>query len=507
MSIEAAPRAPAPTPAPKTAARKATARKASVPKNAGRKTAVPKAAVPKAAARNLAEASDAAMPLEAPSTPKSDTLIFRLSPATFSLVGGTGRGAGWMGIVDLPRDGEPLATHVLNASRPVHVDASAEPVRIVGPYWAAHAFLVPVGSEHLVVFGGSDPVSEPDATLVPRAARLVAELEQVPPDKLLADELEVVQAVRDMMDCRAVTVEETARHVATRAADPLSCEVGAVLVRSNGRLVAEVVTRDWPARLDPDAIRETLVRLFARVERGAILEQELEAAADDALGPNQGLVARFAVPIGSDPSGVLVVAHAATRPRGFTNLCQRIGHALATAAEPLLAQAESREALSMERDRYAREARTDGLTGLDNRSAWDEHLAHEEARRTRYEGTVSIISADLDSLKRINDRDGHAAGDQAIKAAAELLRRSARASDRVARVGGDEFLVLMPHTDEVGAERFITRVRAGINVVLRGTGCASISLGAATSLDGETLVETVRRADAAMYASKAATTR
>ncbi len=435
-----------------------------------------------------------------PSAP--DTLIFRASGAVLSLVGGTGRGAGWMGIVDLPRESEPLAARVLRSSRPAHVDAEDEPIRIIGPYWTTHALLVPVGGDHLVVFGGAHLLSEPDATLVPLAARLVAELEQVPPDKLLADELEVVQAVRDMMDVKGQTVEDVARHVAARAADPLSCEVGAVLVRSNGRLVAEVVTRDWPARLDREAIRSTLVRLFSRVERGAILEPELEAEADDALGRNQGLVARFAVPIGTEPMGVLVVAHAAARPRGFTNLCQRIGQALATAAEPLLLQAESREALVLERDRYAREARTDTLTGLDNRAAWDEHVAHEEARRSRYEGTVSVVSADLDELKAINDRSGHAAGDQALKAAAELLRRSARASDRVARVGGDEFLVLMPHTDEVGADRYIARVRAGIGVVLRGTGCASISLGAATSRPDETLAQTVARADTAMYAAK-----
>jgi diguanylate cyclase (GGDEF)-like protein len=447
---------------------------------------------------------DAPAPLEAARPPSPDTLIFRVSDAALSLVGGTGRGAGWMGIVDLPRETEPLASKVLSTSKPARVDARDKPRRIVGPYWAAHALLVPVGGDHLVVFGGAQPLTEPDATLVPLAARLVADLEQVPPDKLLADELEVVQAVRDMMDSRGQTVEEVARHVAARAADPLSCEVGAVLFRSNGRLVAEVVTRDWPARLDSEALRSTLVRLFARVLRGAVLEQELEAAADDALGRNQGLVARFAVPIGSEPSGVLVVAHAATRPRGFTNLCQRIGHALATAAEPLLAAAESREALQLERDRFAREARTDQLTGLDNRAAWDENLAHEEARRKRYRGTISIISADLDGLKSINDRAGHAAGDQAIRAAAELLRRSARASDRVARVGGDEFLVLLPHTRVAGADRFIARVRAGIDVVMRGTGCASLSLGAATSVEGETLAETVRRADAAMYASKSA---
>src|SRR5205814_8126928 len=102
---------------------------------------------------------------------------------------------------------------------------------------------------------------------------------------------------------------------------------------------------------------DTLARIFQRAMTGPLLEPELEAAADDALGREQGLVARFAVPIGRpDPFGVLVVAHAASRPRGFTNLCQRIGNALAEAAEPLLIQARAREQLAADRDRFARGA-------------------------------------------------------------------------------------------------------------------------------------------------------
>jgi diguanylate cyclase (GGDEF)-like protein len=434
-----------------------------------------------------------------------DTLIFRVSPAGLSLVGGSGRGAGWMGIVDLPLAGEPLAATVLRSSRPTHVDAPGEDaVRIVGPYWAPHAFVVPVGVDHLVVFGGQSDLEDSDATLVPMATQLVAELRQVSAEKLLADELEVVQAVRDLMDCPARSVEETARHIAARAADPLSCEVGAVLVRSNGRLVAEVVTRDWPARLDAGAIRGTLVRLFGQVERGALLEPELEAAADDTLGRNQGLVARFAVPIGrAQPFGVLVVAHAASRPRGFTNLCQRIGNALADAAEPLLLQAVSRETLTLERDRFAHEARTDRLTGLDNRAAWDEIVGHEEARRGRTAESVSVVSVDLDGLKAINDRDGHAAGDRAIRAAADVLRTTVRSMDRVARVGGDEFLVMLPETDVDGVTQFVRRLRARAIRSLGRAGACPMSIGAATTEPGETIGEAIQRADAAMYTDKA----
>src|SRR4051812_9502632 len=90
-----------------------------------------------------------------PQPTAADTLILRLSGQTLQLVGGTGRGAGWMGIVDLPLASEPIARAVLSSSRPTHVDAKDEAVRVVGPYWAMHAFLVPVGANHLVVYGGS----------------------------------------------------------------------------------------------------------------------------------------------------------------------------------------------------------------------------------------------------------------------------------------------------------------------------------------------------------------
>lgn len=434
----------------------------------------------------------------------ADTLIFQVSPAGLSLVGGSGRGAGWSGIVDLPLDGEPLAARVHGSSRPARVGGADEPVRVIGPYWARHALLVPVGCDHLVVFGGDEPLRDSDATLVPAAAHLVADLQQIAPEKLLADELEVVHAIRDLMQYHPERVADTARHIAARVAEPLSCEVGAVLVRHGGEVVAEVVTRDWPARLDPDAIRATLVHLFERATHGEVLELDLPHEADDALGREQGLVARFVLPIGRPaPYGVLVVAHAAIRARGFTNLCQRIGRALAEAAETLLAQAISREELAADRDRFAREARVDPLTGLKNRASWDEDLAVEEARRSRYAGPVTIVSVDLDNLKEANDRHGHAAGDRHLRAAAELLRLHARSADRIARVGGDEFLILMPETDLDGAERYVARVRAAVRRTSPNEGSRlELSLGAATAGEGESLTAVVKRADTAMYAAK-----
>jgi diguanylate cyclase (GGDEF)-like protein len=355
-----------------------------------------------------------------------------------------------------------------------------------------------------VVFGGVGDAPDP-SRMMSAAAELVADLEQVSPAKLLADELEVVHAIRDLMDYRAEELAATARHIALKAAEPLSCEVGAVLVRQDGELHTEVVTRDWPARLDPQAIRDTLARIYQRALDGPVLEQQLEATADDALGPEQGLVARFAVPIGRpEPIGVLVVAHAAARPRGFTNLCQRIGTALADAAEPLLVQALAREALAADRDRFAREARTDPLTGLGNRSAWEELIASEGARLERYHRPVSIVSADVDGLKATNDRLGHAAGDRLIRAGADALRSQARGGDVVARTGGDEFLVLLHEADAAGAQRYVRRVRAAMARARQQPelGSLSVSIGSATRREGDRLEDVIARADRAMYAAK-----
>jgi diguanylate cyclase (GGDEF)-like protein len=434
----------------------------------------------------------------------ADTLIFHISPGGLSLVGGSGRGAGWSGIADLTLDQEPIAKRVHSSSRPARVGGSGEPVRVIGPYWAMHAALVPVGGEHLVVFGSDEPLPDPDAILVPAAAHLVADVTKVSPAKLLADELEVVHAIRDLIEYRPEQVVDTARHIAGKVAEPLSCEVGAVLLHYEGQLVAEVITRNWEKHLDPSAIRGTLVALFERAERGAFVELELGTEAGDALGRDQGLVARFAVPIGRPkPFGVLVVAHAATRARGFTNLCQRIGYALAEVAESLLVQAISRERIAADRDRFARQARIDPLTGLENRAAWDEHVSIEEARRLRYARSVTIVSADLDNLKAVNDRYGHEAGDRLIRAAANLLRRHARGADRIARVGGDEFLILMPETDLHGAGRYLARVRAAVRrIQATEVSGLRLSFGAATARDEEPLVSVMARADAAMYAAK-----
>jgi diguanylate cyclase (GGDEF)-like protein len=109
--------------------------------------------------------------------------------------------------------------------------------------------------------------------------------------------------------------------------------------------------------------------------------------------------------------------------------------------------------------RVEREATTDGLTELPNRRQFEDALATEIGRIERFGGSLSLIYADLDDFKLVNDRYGHQAGDDVLRAFAEILRQSVREIDVPARYGGEEFAVLLPQTDVAGAERLAERIR------------------------------------------------
>lgn len=104
-------------------------------------------------------------------------------------------------------------------------------------------------------------------------------------------------------------------------------------------------------------------------------------------------------------------------------------------------------------------ALTDGLTGLANRRAFDIALEKEVARARRYRMPLSLIMLDIDDFKVYNDTYGHLAGDAQLKALADLQTKNLRESDLVARYGGDEFVLLAPHTDKDGALHLAERIR------------------------------------------------
>ncbi len=127
-------------------------------------------------------------------------------------------------------------------------------------------------------------------------------------------------------------------------------------------------------------------------------------------------------------------------------------------------------------------ARTDPLAGLLDRRAFSERLEVELARAERYGTPVSLLLLDLDGLKRFNDRAGHEAGDAALLTLADSLRDGSRSADLGARWGGDEFVVLAPHTRRAEALELAERIRASV-ASRSGTG-VTVSIGVATTEPG-----------------------
>jgi diguanylate cyclase (GGDEF)-like protein len=432
-----------------------------------------------------------------------DILVFDRDGSAVRLAGGQGRGAGWAGLVEAQLRDEPLARRAMRGGSPLRVRGD-EPSRVIGPYWSRHAALIPVGDEHLVVVGDAEPIRLSDGELRRQAAEAVSEVRGVPSAKLLADELEVVDAVRQLMDYRPDSLRATARHIADVAAAALSCDFAAVLVRGADGPLVQLSGADQEACEDPKLCM-ALQKLAAGMDGTQLLEQDVQDSGG--LGRDAGLVSRYALALGSGTKrGLLVVGHDHTRPRGFTQLCQRVGRALADAAEVLLAQAAAREELSAERDRFAREARTDDLTGLGNRIAWTEALEAERLRRARYRRPVVVMAVDVDRLKEVNDRHGHDAGDELLRAAASILRKTARETDVVARIGGDEFGILMPETAPELVEPMLRRIRAACES-WRGSLAdlrLSLSIGWAAPEPFGDLKEAMSAADKRMYEAKRA---
>ncbi|MBI5934156.1 MAG: sensor domain-containing diguanylate cyclase [Chloroflexi bacterium] len=143
----------------------------------------------------------------------------------------------------------------------------------------------------------------------------------------------------------------------------------------------------------------------------------------------------------------------------------------------------------------------DVMTGLYNRAYYEEEMKRLSGGRRH---PVSIIIADLDGLKEVNDKFGHKAGDNLIRRAAETLKAGFRQEDVLARIGGDEFAVIMPNTDAATAREAAARIESltALNNKFYGEPTLSISLGASTGNKGSDLEAIMRAADDNMYKEK-----
>jgi diguanylate cyclase (GGDEF)-like protein len=162
-------------------------------------------------------------------------------------------------------------------------------------------------------------------------------------------------------------------------------------------------------------------------------------------------------------------------------------------------------------DRYAAalaDALTDPLTGLGNHRAFQEELERQVEQAQRYGVPVSLVLLDLDEFKAVNDENGHAAGDRTLADFGRLMLASLRRVDRPFRIGGDEFAILLPHTDAEGAWVVGRRLLASaLQPPLRDQGDTAISFSAGVSTLPElasTREQLYSQADAALYAAKRA---
>jgi diguanylate cyclase (GGDEF)-like protein len=173
----------------------------------------------------------------------------------------------------------------------------------------------------------------------------------------------------------------------------------------------------------------------------------------------------------------------------------------------LLARVERALQQAAQRKRLERQARVDALTGLGNYRFLVERLGEECRRATRYGLPLALAMIDVDGLKRLNDTRGHAAGNTVLERVGRVLRAEVRESDAAARYGGDEFVVLLPHTTVEEAARFAERVRRRLQAV--GVPI-TVSVGVAAlapveEVAAERLAERlIEAADGALYRAKRA---
>lgn len=151
-----------------------------------------------------------------------------------------------------------------------------------------------------------------------------------------------------------------------------------------------------------------------------------------------------------------------------------------------------------------RQAITDALTGLYNRRGWSEIGQPLVANANRQDQPMALLMFDIDFFKKINDSHGHDAGDRALQALAALLLDRRRENDVAARIGGEEFCLLLPGCNEASACLIDQRLRQSLPAIAQSLGFPlDYSCGLAMRRPGETLERMMMRADAALYEAKA----
>jgi len=203
--------------------------------------------------------------------------------------------------------------------------------------------------------------------------------------------------------------------------------------------------------------------------------------------------------------GVITVLAAALPPLISSRL-----HPLPSTALIILIPAASlavllglRQRLERERDALRRSALSDPLTGIANRRSLLERIDYEIARHARARRSFALMMIDLDGFKALNDRFGHAAGDDLLRETADALTQTIRAQDTAARIGGDEFCVLAPETHGGGIVQLDSRIHDALGRVTAGVDTLQASTGTAIfPVDGTSSQALLAAADHRLLTAK-----
>nr|CRH08202.1 putative diguanylate cyclase [Candidatus Magnetococcus massalia] len=152
------------------------------------------------------------------------------------------------------------------------------------------------------------------------------------------------------------------------------------------------------------------------------------------------------------------------------------------------------------------QARRDALTGLVNRRVFEERLFQEMANAERYGHPLCLAYLDLDHFKAVNDKLGHAEGDDALRRVSNTLSAMVRDSDCLARVGGDEFAMILPHTDLESGRLFMQRLCYAVkelDIVAPGSPALGVSIGITQWQSDRPMMEWLEQTDAVLYQAKA----
>jgi diguanylate cyclase (GGDEF)-like protein len=238
--------------------------------------------------------------------------------------------------------------------------------------------------------------------------------------------------------------------------------------------------------------------------RDAIASERITRGSDHSCGLLPAtLSAQLALPFAIDGLGDFALLAAATAWDHFGEISEEVLLALQGNVQSALANAYRYDAIR-------RQVVTDHLTGLYNRRHFGNRAKEEVERSLRYQQPLSVLMIDIDHFKLFNDRCGHATGDRVLQAVAGVFRRTLRNVDLCARLGGEEFAILLPNTPAASAHQVADRVRATV-AGTRYTGLGlppedsvTISIGVATCpKDATVLDELLELADKALYVAKA----